>query len=68
MRASRTTSGSAWRDLRAQIVSGDLSPGAKLPSETKLMHQYDVSRTVAKWAISVLKGEGLVEGRAGSGV
>ncbi|GAB3951060.1 GntR family transcriptional regulator [Micromonospora vulcania] len=55
-------------ELRAQIQSGALPAGAKLPSETKLMQQYEVSRTVAKWAISVLKGEGIVEGRAGSGV
>jgi len=54
-------------DLRAAILSGDLEPGAKLPSETKLMAQYGVSRTVAKWAMSVLKGEGIVEGRRGSG-
>lgn len=55
-------------DLRAAITSGDLAAGAKLPSETGLMRQYGVSRTVAKWAIAVLKGEGIVEGRAGSGV
>lgn len=55
-------------DLRNRIVAGDLGPGAKLPSETSLMAEYGVSRTVAKWAISVLKGEGLVEGRRGSGV
>ncbi|MGC4855044.1 GntR family transcriptional regulator [Micromonospora sp. DT4] len=55
-------------ELRAQIQSGALPAGAKLPSETKLMQQYGVSRTVAKWAISVLKAEQLVEGRAGSGV
>ncbi|MFG1914466.1 GntR family transcriptional regulator [Micromonospora sp. NPDC048898] len=54
--------------LRAAIQSGSLPAGAKLPSETQLMRQYEVSRTVAKWAISVLKGEGVVEGRAGSGV
>ncbi|MEU5914207.1 GntR family transcriptional regulator [Micromonospora sp. NPDC047527] len=55
-------------ELRAQIQSGTLPAGAKLPSETKLMQQYGVSRTVAKWAISVLKAEQLVDGRAGSGV
>ncbi|WP_346534740.1 GntR family transcriptional regulator [Micromonospora sp. DPT] len=55
-------------DLRAAIMSGDLPAGAKLPSETALMRQYGISRTVAKWAIAVLKGEGIVEGRAGSGV
>jgi DNA-binding transcriptional MocR family regulator len=54
-------------DLRARIVAGDLPPGAKLPSETALMGEYHVSRTVAKYAINVLKGEGLVEGRRGPG-
>lgn len=55
-------------DLRARITGGDLAAGAKLPTETALMLQYGVSRTVAKYAINVLKGEGLVEGRRGSGV
>jgi DNA-binding GntR family transcriptional regulator len=55
-------------DLRAAIASGALQPGDKLPSETQLMKQYGVSRTVAKWAISDLKAQGLVEGRKGSGV
>ncbi|QKW16711.1 GntR family transcriptional regulator [Verrucosispora sp. NA02020] len=54
--------------LRSEILSGHLTAGAKLPSESDLMRQHEVSRTVAKWAIAVLKGEGLVEGRAGSGV
>jgi DNA-binding GntR family transcriptional regulator len=55
-------------ELRARIIAGDLSPGAKLPSETRLMAEHGVSRTVAKWAIAALKADGLVEGRAGSGV
>jgi GntR family transcriptional regulator len=55
-------------DLRSQIVAGELPPGAKLPSESRLMAHYRVSRTVAKYAIGVLKSEGLVEGRPGSGV
>jgi len=55
-------------DLRARIVAGDLAPGSKIPTETALMAVYGVSRTVAKYAINVLKGEGLVEGRRGSGV
>lgn len=54
-------------DLRTAILSGDLPPATRLPSETKLMAQYGVSRTVVKWALSVLKGDGLVEGRRGSG-
>jgi DNA-binding GntR family transcriptional regulator len=54
-------------DLRTAILGGELLPGSRLPSETKLMAQYGVSRTVVKWALSVLKGDGLVEGRRGSG-
>ncbi|NUT35707.1 MAG: GntR family transcriptional regulator [Hamadaea sp.] len=54
-------------ELRADIASGAMPAGAKLPSESALMHTHGVSRTVAKWAIAVLKGEGLVEGRPGSG-
>lgn len=54
--------------LRTQILNGELAPGAKLPSETQLMRQHEISRSVAKWAIATLKGEGLVIGRAGSGV
>jgi len=55
-------------ELRGRIASGEWPPGTRLPSETRLMAQFGVSRTVAKWAILVLKGEGLVEGRRGSGV
>jgi len=55
-------------DLRSRITAGDLAPGARLPSESTLMGDYGVSRTVAKWAVAVLKSDGLVEGRAGSGV
>lgn len=55
-------------DIRARITAGELGPGAKVPTESALMAQYGVSRTVAKYAILVLKGEGLVEGRRGSGV
>jgi GntR family transcriptional regulator len=55
-------------DLRARIASGDLPPGAKLPTEAALAEQYGVSRTAVKWAVNSLKGAGLVQGRRGSGV
>lgn len=55
-------------ELRAQIASGALAPGDKLPTESALMARYGVSRTVAKNAILVLKTEGTVEGMRGSGV
>jgi len=55
-------------DLRQQIVTGELGPGAKLPSESELRRIYGVSETVTRRAIAVLKSEGLVEGRHGAGV
>ncbi|MEO3925270.1 GntR family transcriptional regulator [Micromonosporaceae bacterium B7E4] len=54
-------------ELRDQIRAGDLAPGDKLPTEAQLRQRYGVSTTVVKWALSILKGEGLVEGRRGSG-
>lgn len=58
-------------DLRTLIVSGQIPPGVKIPSETELIERYTTegySRIVIKNAIAILKGEGLVEGVAGSGV
>jgi DNA-binding GntR family transcriptional regulator len=54
--------------LRTDIANGRLGPGAKLPSETQLMMRHQVSRSVAKWAVAVLKADGLVDGRQGAGV
>jgi DNA-binding GntR family transcriptional regulator len=54
--------------LRGDIASGRFGPNAKLPSETQLMMRHGVSRSVAKWAIAVLKADGLVDGRQGAGV
>lgn len=55
-------------DLRARILAGEYAPGDRIPTETRLMAEHDVSRTVAKWAVAELKRDGLVEGRRGSGV
>jgi GntR family transcriptional regulator len=54
-------------EMRSQIRAGDLAPGDKLPTEAQLRQRYGVSTTVVKWALSILKGEGLIEGRRGSG-
>ncbi|PVE25756.1 FadR family transcriptional regulator [Microvirga sp. KLBC 81] len=54
--------------LRRSILSGDLRPGDKLPSEAGLTQQYDVSRTVVREAIASLRADGLVEARHGVGV
>ena len=53
--------------LTARIASGDLAPGEKLPSESELMAEFDVSRTVVREALSRLQAAGLVETYRGRG-
>ena len=54
--------------LRHQVVSGDLSPGQKLPTESQLTETFGVSRTVIREAIAKLAADGLVQSRQGAGV
>ena len=53
--------------LRAEIDSGDLPPGGRLPSENELMATYGVEQPTARRALDVLKNEGLIVARRGSG-
>ncbi|WP_240722873.1 FadR/GntR family transcriptional regulator [Poseidonocella sp. HB161398] len=55
-------------DLKEKISSGQSVAGTRLPSEAALTRTYSVSRTVVREAIAVLRAEGLVEARKGSGV
>lgn len=54
--------------IRQQIASGDLAPGAKLPSMNEMREEYGVSQMVVRNAMLVLKSEGLVYGVPGVGV
>ena len=54
-------------DLRGKIESGEIAPGAQLPTEIELMDQYEASRNTVRDAIKLLTGRGLVEARAGQG-
>ncbi|MFI9563522.1 GntR family transcriptional regulator [Streptomyces rishiriensis] len=54
-------------DLRNQITTGHLKLGERLPSETGLAGQYNVSTATLRSALSVLQGEGLVEKIHGKG-
>ncbi|MBB4934700.1 DNA-binding GntR family transcriptional regulator [Lipingzhangella halophila] len=47
-------------DLRSKINSGELAPGATIPSEHELMEQHQVSRHTAQKALSLLTSEGLI--------
>jgi GntR family transcriptional regulator len=55
-------------DISAQIESGRLQPGDRLPSTSELRTQYGVSITVVRNAVQWLKAKGLVEGLSGVGV
>jgi GntR family transcriptional repressor for pyruvate dehydrogenase complex len=54
--------------LAAEVRSGRLCEGDRLPTETALAGQFGVSRTVVREAVSRLKSLGLVDSRQGSGV
>ncbi|MDH6591918.1 GntR family transcriptional repressor for pyruvate dehydrogenase complex [Variovorax sp. TBS-050B] len=54
--------------LAAEVRSGRLSEGDRLPTETALAEQFGVSRTVVREAVSRLKSLGLLDSRQGSGV
>jgi DNA-binding FadR family transcriptional regulator len=53
--------------LTQRILLGQFSPGEKLPSETTIVREHGVSRTVVREAISKLQASGLVETRHGIG-
>jgi GntR family transcriptional regulator len=53
--------------LRAQISSGALAPGQRLPSEPDLAAQYQASRNTVRLAIALLTNQGLVVSRQGLG-
>jgi GntR family transcriptional repressor for pyruvate dehydrogenase complex len=53
--------------IGAQIKSGALLPGQKLPTELQIMRNYGVSRTVVREALSKLQAAGMVETRHGIG-
>jgi GntR family transcriptional regulator len=55
------------RSIAERIRSGDLPPGAKVPSEPTLAAQLGVSRATIREAIRLLVGEGLVQTRRGLG-
>jgi DNA-binding FadR family transcriptional regulator len=48
------------------IVSGELAPGARIPKETALTEQYEISRGVARECLRGLEERGLVKVRHGS--
>jgi GntR family transcriptional repressor for pyruvate dehydrogenase complex len=54
-------------DINSRIRQSLLKPGDKLPTESAIMEQYGVSRTVVREAISHLQASGAVHTRHGIG-
>jgi DNA-binding transcriptional regulator YhcF (GntR family) len=54
--------------LRAAILTRKLAPGEKLPSGSELAQRYGVARMTIQQAIRLLRDEGLIVSRQGSGV
>ena len=54
--------------LRDQILGGQIQPGQKLPTESRMTETFRVSRTVIREAMASLAADGLVESRQGAGV
>lgn len=53
--------------LRDRIVSGELTPGTRLPSEPDLSDLHRVSRVTIRRALAELEREGLISRRPGAG-
>lgn len=64
----RYLAGEVEQELRTLIENGQYQVGEKMPTESALGEQYNVSRTVIREAIAGLRAAGLVISRRGSGV
>lgn len=53
--------------ITREITSGELPPGARLPTEQEMVASMGVSRTVVREAVAALRAEGLVVTRQGAG-
>lgn len=55
-------------DIRARIESGELRPGARLPTQRQLREQYGCSENPVKRAVDMLEAAGLIETHQGKGM
>lgn len=53
--------------LKQQIISGEIKPGEKLPSENELSKAYGISRHTVRKALKILENDGYVEAQHGRG-
>lgn len=55
-------------DVRAKVASGELRPGAKLPTIDQIAADYECSTTPVKQAVRMLEMAGYVETQPGKGI
>lgn len=53
--------------LRGKMQSGELPPGARLPSILALASEYQIAAVTVRKALAILKTEGLIESVSGYG-
>jgi GntR family transcriptional repressor for pyruvate dehydrogenase complex len=58
---ARTASEEVAEEIRAQIATGRLKPGDKLPSETILLDHFQIARPTMREALRVLESDGLIK-------
>ena len=58
---------SLMEELKSKILSGEIRPGAKLPSENELSGTYQVSRQTVRKALQILQNEGYIYAEHGRG-
>jgi GntR family transcriptional regulator len=54
-------------ELRAEILGGQRPPGSRMPSENELAIHYQTSRPTVRRALALLKADGLLSTKQGSG-
>jgi DNA-binding FadR family transcriptional regulator len=65
---STNIAATVFRELRRQILTGELSPGERLPGERELAAHYDTNRNTLREAVRMLEQARLVTVRHGQGV
>ena len=54
-------------ELKSKILSGEIRPGAKLPSENELAQEYEISRHTVRKALAILVTDGYITTKHGKG-
>ena len=54
-------------ELKSKILSGEIRPGAKLPSENELAQEYEISRHTVRKALVILVTDGYITTKHGKG-